>query len=116
MSLFRRSLKVVTVLLGVLVALLAAVAASAFAYGRAESNRITSLPEPTGPYVVGRATYDWVDRSREETFTRKEGDKRELMAFVWYPANRPAAGAKSAPTCRAGGARNGRGSTAACLS
>jgi len=95
-ALLRRSLKMVAVVLGVLVGLVAVAAASAFAYGHAESNRTTSLPEPTGPYAVGRVSYDWVDRSREETFTKKEGDKRALMVFVWYPAKKPEAGAKTA--------------------
>ena len=88
MSLLWRSLKIVAVVLGVVVGLIAVVAASVFAYGETESNRVTSLPEPTGPYAVGRVSYHWIDRSQEETFTKKKGDKRELMAFVWYPAKK----------------------------
>lgn len=82
-------LRIIAVALGVLLGLVAVVAASVFAYGEAESSRVTSLPAPTGPYAVGRSSYHWIDRSREETFTKKKGDKRELMAFVWYPANKP---------------------------
>ena len=88
MALLRRSLKLVAVVLGVVVGLVAVAAASVFAYGNTESNRVTSLPKPTGPYAVGRVTYHWVDRSRGETFTKKKEDKRELMAFVWYPAKK----------------------------
>ena len=75
--------------IGILLGLIAVVVASVVAYGEAESNRVTSLPDPTGPYAVGRVSYHWTDRSREETFTKKKGDKRELMAFVWYPAKKP---------------------------
>ena len=57
MASLRRLLKIVAVVLGVLLGLLAVAAASAFAYGHAESNRTTSLPEPTGPYAVGRVSY-----------------------------------------------------------
>ena len=85
-----RTFKVVAILLSVLVALVLVVAVAGFAYAEVKSNEEVSLPEPTGPYAVGRASYDWVDSSREETFTKKEGDKRELMAFVWYPAEKPA--------------------------
>ena len=97
MSLLRRSLKIVAVAFGVLLGLVAGAAASVYVYGEAESNRATPLPEPTGPYAVGRVSYHWTDRSREETFTEKKGDERELMVFVWYPAQKPAPGTKNAP-------------------
>ena len=66
--------------LGLLVGLLAVAAASAFAYGHVESGRTTPLSEPTGLYDVGRASFHWVDPSRGETFTKKKGDERKLMA------------------------------------
>jgi hypothetical protein len=88
-SLLRRLPKIVAVVLSSLVGLLAVVAASVFAYGEAESNRMTSLPEPTGSYAVGRVSYHWIDRSRKEVFTQTKGDERELMVFVWYPAEKP---------------------------
>jgi dienelactone hydrolase len=37
--------------------------------------RETTLPEPTGPYAVGRVTYDW-----------KDPRHTELLAWIWYPA------------------------------
>jgi predicted dienelactone hydrolase len=95
-ALLRRSLKYVAVSIGVLLGLLAVAAASVFAYGEAESDRVTALPEPTAPYAVGRVSYHWTDHSREEALTEKEGAKRELMAFMWYPARKPAAGATTA--------------------
>ena len=58
------------------------------------SGKLAVLPVPTGSYAVGRASYDWVDESREETFAPKQGGngsgakrkKRELMVWFWYPA------------------------------
>jgi predicted dienelactone hydrolase len=88
-SLLRRLPKIVAVVLSSLVGLLAVVAASVFAYGEAESNRMTSLPEPTGSYAVGRVSYHWIDRSRKEVLTQTKGDERKLMVFVWYPAEKP---------------------------
>jgi dienelactone hydrolase len=46
----------------------------------------TELPGPTGPYTVGRTTFRWVDGSRPEVMTEDPGDFREIMAWVWYPA------------------------------
>jgi dienelactone hydrolase len=39
--------------------------------------RETTLPQPTGPFAVGRTTYVWKDTARTE---------RELFAWIWYPA------------------------------
>ena len=50
------------------------------------------LPAPTGPYRVGRITYDWMDDSRHDPYARKVGVKRELPVWVWYPAE-PTSGA-----------------------
>lgn len=44
------------------------------------------LPSPTGPYAVGRTIFRWVDTSRPEVLTDDPNDSREVMAFVWYPA------------------------------
>jgi hypothetical protein len=89
MSLLVRVLKVFATVLVAVVALVVVAAAAVFAYAEVRSNEEVVLPEPTGPYAVGRVSYHWIDRSREETFT-EEGDERELMAFVWYPAQKPA--------------------------
>jgi dienelactone hydrolase len=45
-----------------------------------------SLPEPSGPHSVGRVSYDWVDPARTEIYAANPEDRRELVAFVWYPA------------------------------
>ncbi|MCX6048465.1 MAG: hypothetical protein NT075_25455, partial [Chloroflexi bacterium] len=49
-------------------------------------NKTVILPAPTGPYAVGRVAYDWVDKMREDRLAQERGRKRELMAWVWYPA------------------------------
>jgi predicted dienelactone hydrolase len=49
-----------------------------------------TLPEPTGPYAVGRLTVDWVDERRIDPFAPVAGTKRELPVWIWYPAPRDA--------------------------
>jgi dienelactone hydrolase len=51
------------------------------------------LPAATGPYRVRRVSYDREDVTREDPYARKEGVKRELPVWIWYPAA-PAAGAE----------------------
>jgi hypothetical protein len=52
------------------------------------------LPKPTGPYPVGRMIFHWVDPSRPEVMTGDPNDSREIMAFIWYPAE-PGTGLKA---------------------
>ncbi len=47
---------------------------------------------PTGPYGIGTTTYHWVDVSRPELFTADPADHRELLAQVWYPAEKDTPG------------------------
>ncbi len=47
---------------------------------------ISMSPAPTGPYQVGRITRHWVDASRDELLSEAEGDQRELIVRIWYPA------------------------------
>jgi pimeloyl-ACP methyl ester carboxylesterase len=58
--------------------------ATASALPSAQGN--ITLPEPTGPYMVGRTSYHWTDEARLETYTSQEADKRSLSVWVWYPA------------------------------
>src|SRR5215475_12845114 len=44
------------------------------------------LPATTGKYSVGRASFYWVDASRDEPLTKNPNDRRELMVTLWYPA------------------------------
>ena len=51
-----------------------------------DHNRETSLPAPTGPIAVGRLLYDWVDDKTVDGRAPQPGAKRELLAWIWYPA------------------------------
>jgi len=50
----------------------------------AGSERI-ELPDTTGPYAVGRTTLHWIDEKRKEIAKPDSQDKREFIAYVWYP-------------------------------
>src|SRR4030095_6447204 len=54
-----------------------------------------ALPTPTGPYKVGRTSFQWVDRNRPEVMTTRPDDFREVMVYVWYPAS--SAGGAASP-------------------
>ena len=44
-----------------------------------------TLPAPSGPFVVGRSVYDWVD-DKPDALAPVAGTKRELLVWIWYPA------------------------------
>ena len=44
------------------------------------------LPAPTGPFAVGRAIYAWADELHPDTLAQVPGTKREVLAWIWYPA------------------------------
>jgi hypothetical protein len=52
---------------------------------------VNSVPAPTGPHRVGRRSFHWIDAARREP----DGGPRELIVWVWYPAE-PEAGAGEA--------------------
>jgi len=52
-----------------------------------------TLPAPTGPFAVGRATYDWVDAATLDTLAPVPGTERELLVWIWYPSAADRAGA-----------------------
>ena len=58
-----------------------------------EHRRETTLPEPTGPFTVGRTTLAWRDDAADDPVAPNAGTKREVMAWIWYPA----AAERSAP-------------------
>ena len=45
-----------------------------------------TLPAPTGSFAVGRATYVWADDATPDTLAPVPGTKREVLAWIWYPA------------------------------
>lgn len=53
---------------------------------RALSAQVSELPPPTGPASIGFRSFHWVDSSRAEPMTNRLDDRREVAAFLWYPA------------------------------
>jgi len=51
-----------------------------------DHKRETTLPRPTGPFGVGRTTQAWSDATQTDASAPQPGTKRELMAWIWYPA------------------------------
>jgi hypothetical protein len=47
----------------------------------------TILLAPTGPFAVGRITYDWRDPNQQELLAPHQGIPREIFAWIWYPAS-----------------------------
>jgi hypothetical protein len=43
------------------------------------------LPRPTGPFGIGRLSYDWIDEHRSDPSNNRA--KREIVVDVWYPAD-----------------------------
>ncbi|MBC7128610.1 MAG: hypothetical protein H5T45_02630 [Thermoplasmatales archaeon] len=43
------------------------------------------LPKPRGNYSIGVREIHLVDYEREEKLTEIEGDRREMMLYLWYP-------------------------------
>jgi len=50
-----------------------------------QPNAVT-LPEPSGPYAVGRIMTAWRDEARVDPFAPVDGTRRELPVWIWYPA------------------------------
>src|SRR5579863_8254239 len=46
------------------------------------------LPEPSGTYAVGRASYDLTDPNRSEPLSESSNAHRRMMVYVWYPTDR----------------------------
>ena len=51
-----------------------------------EHNKATTLPVPTGPTAVGRVSYQWVNPAKSDPLAPTAGAKREVVAWIWYPA------------------------------
>jgi pimeloyl-ACP methyl ester carboxylesterase len=47
---------------------------------------VVNMPAPSGPFAVGRTTYDWTDPARPETLAKGPKTAREILVDVWYPA------------------------------
>jgi predicted esterase len=52
---------------------------------------IAKLPDPSGPFGIGRVGYEWIDASRPDTFSIDPVSAdaphapRALMVYLWYP-------------------------------
>jgi predicted dienelactone hydrolase len=57
---------------------------------------VVDFPEPSGAYAVGTATVQWTDPGRDESWTDDPGDRRTVVAQLWYPAE-PGTGTGGAP-------------------
>jgi predicted dienelactone hydrolase len=44
------------------------------------------LPVPSGKYSIGRQAFDWIDTARVDQFSVDRAMHRELMVYIWYPA------------------------------
>lgn len=45
------------------------------------------LPASTGPFLVGRRTYAWIDPARTDPWSGDPTERRQLLGYVWYPAD-----------------------------
>ncbi len=45
------------------------------------------LPVPSGPFGIGRVSYDWIDMSRPDRFSSDPNAHRRLMVYIWYPTS-----------------------------
>ncbi len=46
------------------------------------------LPAPSGPFGIGRISYEWIDTSRPDAYSPDPQARRDLMVYLWYPASR----------------------------
>ncbi len=82
-----RTQKKIIIGLGILLALILLAVLTLLGYVAIFQKQAVSLPAPSGPYRVGRSEYDWVDTSRTDPLSDQANLKRELLVWVWYPAN-----------------------------
>jgi len=66
--------------------LLCSVFASVVCIAQQPASLSKRLPAPRGKYAVARIGYDWVDGSRPEALSKIPNAHREIMVYVWYPA------------------------------
>ena len=81
-----RLIKLIFKTIGAVAALIVLLVAGFLLFLWLEHNTSVTLPDPTGPFQVGRATYHWVDTTRSDSLAPVSNQKRELMVWIWYPA------------------------------
>ena len=60
-----------------------------------ESGRPRTLPQPSGRYEIGRRFFAWRDEARLDPLSPVRNAKRELAAFIWYPASKVSMGTRA---------------------
>ena len=60
-----------------------------------ESGRPRTLPQPSGRYEIGRRFFAWRDEARLDPLSPVRNAKRELAAFIWYPASKVSMGTRT---------------------
>lgn len=45
------------------------------------------LPIPSGKYSIGTKIFELEDETRDEIYTKKEGDNRKIKYQIWYPSD-----------------------------
>jgi hypothetical protein len=53
-----------------------------------EHRTAITLPTPTGHFAVGRITYAWTNEAKVDELAFPAVPKRQVLAWVWYPAMR----------------------------
>jgi hypothetical protein len=48
-------------------------------------SNVPKLPLPSGPFCVGRVSFDWTDPNRAADMAEDRGSHSELMVYLWYP-------------------------------
>jgi dienelactone hydrolase len=64
--------------------------------GEQQPDAFPRLPEPAGPFGVGRVGYEWVDTARPDPYSKLANAHRDLMVYFWYPSLPKSAEAKGA--------------------
>ena len=82
MGWIRKLAKLATVGMGCVTALMLLLLLSLWV----EHGLVTTLPEPTGPYAVGRVSYEWMNAAESDPLATSEEAKRVVVAWIWYPA------------------------------
>jgi dienelactone hydrolase len=65
---------------------------SGSAQAAATQPAVSNLPDPAGPFGIGRVGYEWIDNARPDAYSTDPKAHRALMVYFWYPTSRNTAG------------------------
>lgn len=83
----RRLPLVAAVLAAVILLPLAAATGPYVVYLAIRRTTAITLPEPDGPYPIGRITQVWTDPQRTDPLSPTQPVQRRLAVWIWYPAS-----------------------------